>query len=479
MGYSDGHMPTTQSTALRRRSKKGPAPKKPRACPVRLAAVRAWLDFAKGAAPAEEAPPQVREAADRRLFAQMLRGMVRHKRLLEAELARLTERPVKDQHPELTAIALLGLYQLRFLERVPPHAAVFETVALAAALGHGRARGWVNAILRRAEREREASTAWVAGLPTAMRSSHPDWLVAGWRAQYGERLAERICEANNIGGGATLRVETGRISPHDLLRRLSEEDVTARPHPLLPGAVMTDQAGALLRSASFREGLVYVQDVASQLLMAWCKPLFKGRVLDACAAPGGKLTWLAGLRAPKLQAMGADITPQRLRMMRENFARLRLAPQPLLRADGRRLPFASGGLDGVILDVPCSATGMIRKYPELKWRKQPSDMAGYVATQRELLNGAARLVRPGGWLLYATCSLEEAENQGAVATFLAEQPEFSRRKFAELAPPKGLGEPPRTFITREGDFQTLPAADRMGFYGALLVNNKTTKSAAR
>ena len=471
--------PQTHSRTRRRGGKGATGAKQPGACPVRLAAARAYLAFGRGEAPAEEAPAHVREAADRRLFAQLLRGMVRHKRLLEAELARLTERPLAKQQPELTTLALLGLYQLRFLDRVPAHAAVFETVGLAPALGLGRARGWVNAILRRAQREQEASSAWVAGLPPQLRTSHPDWMVAGWRAQYGEKRAEEICEANNLGGGATLRVETGRISQKELLRRLADEEVSAAPHPLLPRAILVEQAGALLRSASFREGLCYVQDVASQLLLAWCAPLFKGRVLDACAAPGGKLTWLAGLRAPGLLALGADTAPGRLRMVRENFARLRLPPSPLLRTDGRRLPFTDGGLDGVILDVPCSATGMIRKYPELKWRKQHSDIAGYVAVQRALLAGAARAVRPGGWLLYATCSLEEQENQGNVADFLAGQADFTRRGFGDLAPPKGLGEPARHFITREGDFQTLPAADRMGFYGALLVKGKAPQAGGK
>lgn len=441
---------------------------------MRLAAARAYLDFLDGGRPAEEAPPRIRAPADRRLFAQLLRGMVRHKRLLEAELARLTERPPARQHPALTTIALLGLYQLRFLERVPPHAAVYETVGLARALGQGRAAGWVNAILRRAQREQAQSAAWLAAQPVAVRTSHPDWMARRWQAQYGEREAERICEANNLGGGATLRVEQGRISPRDLMRALADEEIDATPHPLLPGALRVARAGALLRSRGFREGHCYVQDIASQLLLAWVAHLFTGRVLDACAAPGGKLTWLAGLRRAHLSVLGADIAPGRLRMVRENFTRMRLPPPALLRADAARLPFGESALDGILLDVPCSATGMIRKYPELKWRKRERDLPAYVALQKKLLWDAARAVRPGGWLLYITCSLEAEENEHNVAAFLEAHAHFRRRSFGDLAPPKKLGEPAESFITREGDFRVLPAADRMGLYAALLEKGERT-----
>ena len=317
-GYNGLIMPSphTKPGAARRARRAPHASRKgqsgrgaPKACPVRLAAARAYLDFLNGGPPAEESPPHIHASADRRLFAQLLRGMVRHKRLLEAELARLTERPPARQHPALTTIALLGLYQLRFLERVPPHAAVYETVALARALGQGQAGGWVNAILRRAQREQAESAAWLAAQSVAVRTSHPDWMARRWHTQYGGKETERICEANNLGGGATLRVEQGRISPGELMRALADEEISARPHPLLPGALQVEQAGALLRSHSFREGLCYVQDIASQLLLAWMAPLFKGRVLDACAAPGGKLTWLAGLRRARLSVLGADIAP--------------------------------------------------------------------------------------------------------------------------------------------------------------------------
>ncbi|MEE8396000.1 MAG: RsmB/NOP family class I SAM-dependent RNA methyltransferase, partial [bacterium] len=282
------------------------------------------------------------------------------------------------------------------------------------------------------------------------------------------RATEKLCEANNVGGGLSLRVETGRITPEDLLRRLADEGVAARRHPLLPAALAVERTSDLLRAPSFGEGLCYVQDVASQVLAAWAAPALLGRVLDVCAAPGGKLTLLAGLRGERRWVAGGDVAPARLELIRQNLARLRLPATPLLCADGRRLPFGDGCWDGVVLDVPCSATGMIRKYPELKWRWSEAGLAAHANLQGALLAEGARVVRPGGRLLYVTCSLEPEENADAVAALLAARPDFGRVSFGDLPPPRGLGEPPGRFVTRAGDFLMLPGADRMGMYGALL-----------
>lgn len=444
--------------------------------PARLAALRDYLAFQRGESLREEPPAHLRAEPDRRLYVQLLRGMVRHRRLLEAELERLARRPLRRLDPAVAAAALLGLFQLYFLERVPAHAAVFETVGLAGALKQNRARGLINGVLRAALREGAESRAAFAALPLAVRTSHPDWMVARWTARYGEAATTAICEANNAGGGLTARVETGRISRDELLKRLAAENVTAEVHPLLSGAILVGQAGALLFGRAFAEGLCYVQDVSSQLLLAWTAPLLTGRVMDVCAAPGGKLSYLAGLRRDDLQVLGADISPRRLARVRENFARLGLPPPPLLAADGCRLPLPGGSEpggwpDGLLLDVPCSATGIIRRHPELKWRKLPEHLPGHVEMQRALLAEAARVLKPGGLLLYATCSIEPEENEENVAWFLTTHPEFRRRRLNEIPPPAGLGEPAGGLLTAEGDLLILPGPDRTGMYGALLQKN--------
>jgi 16S rRNA (cytosine967-C5)-methyltransferase len=166
---------------------------------------------------------------------------------------------------------------------------------------------------------------------------------------------------------------------------------------------------------------------------------------------------------------GAEVSRPRLAQVRENLRRLRLGAVPLLQADARRLPCADGAWDAVLVDAPCTATGMIRKYPELKWRKHLEDLPRLAGTQAALLDEAARVVRPGGVLLYVTCSLEPEENAGAVDGFLGRHAGFARRPLLELPPPAGLGADPRTLLSAAGDLLLLPGPRQMGLYAALLT----------
>lgn len=454
-----------------RRARHAPAVARPACDPVRLAAVKAYLNFARGGAFQAGPPPHLHEDGEKRRYVQLIRGMVRHRRLLEAEVARLALGPAQRLHAEMIALAVLGLYQLRFLD-VPPHAAVYETVALAPALGRGHAKGWANAVLRAALREGLRGEQTATPAPLAVRTSHPDWMVERWIARYGPARTRAICEANNRYDGTVLRVETRRIRVQTLLRRLSDEGIAARPHPLLSGALSVDQLGGLLHTRVFRDGLCYVQDVSSQLLVAWAAPALAGRVLEACTAPGGKLTHLRGLTAPGRWLVGMDVSRARMGQVLENLRRLRLPATPLLVGDARSLPFPAAvsdkGWDAVLVDAPCSATGIIRKYPELKWRKHPSDLPQLVALQGALLAEAARVLRAGGHIVYATCSLEPEENEQAVAEFLARHPDFQRRPFSALRAPRGLAVAPDTLLTAEGDLLMLPGSGQMGLYAALL-----------
>ncbi len=486
---------------------------------MRLAALRAYAAFRAGGAFRPTAPAELREPQQRRLYANLLRGMVRHQRLLEAEAARLARRPAEELSPPVRAALVLGLYQVLMLQQAD-HAAVFETVALLDALGQARAKGLVNAVLRAALRERTAMRERRGAPPLprtlAERTSHPDWLVARWVRRYGADGAERICETNNRFETSGVRVALHRIGRAQLLDRLAREGVAATPHPLLHGALLVAQLGALLDAPAFAEGLCSVQDAGSQLLSSWIAPLLEGWVLDACCAPGGKLTHLlelaagsadaagaagaAALRSPRL--VGMDRSGARLQRVRDNLTRLRLPAPPLLAGDAARLPFRAapadgtaqphgtanaddtatagetaappppglpwGGWDAVLLDVPCSATGMIRKYPELKWRKHEDDLARSAAQQARLLDEAAHAVRPGGLLVYSTCSLEPEENEAQVDAFLARTPGFRRVSFRDVPAPAGLGEPVERLVTPAGDLLLLPEADRMAIYGAML-----------
>jgi len=534
--------------------------------PVRLAAVRAYVAFRAGGAFRPTAPDALREKQQRRLYTNLLRGMVRHSRRLEAEAARLAKRPAQRLSAPVMGALVLGLYQL-FELRQAEHAAVFETVALLGALGQSRAKGLVNAVLRGALRERAAAgrsrLAPGVGMPVpslrgretgetsapvptgkpaggtagfAERTSHPDWLVDRWVRRYGAEEAERICEANNRFESSGVRVNQARIGRDGLLERLAREGMDAEPHPSLAGALLVPRLGALLDSSAFAEGLCYVQDAGSQALICWIAPLLRGWVLDACCAPGGKLTHMAefaqcpgpepgtnptgrnthapanclsppGIReqqaepqpepvpsiakdrgsgsapspgqgsrgnggaAEPVWLVGLDLSAKRLRRVRENFRRLRLDAPPLVAADGRRLPFRAGapgaGWNTILLDAPCSATGMIRKYPELKWRRHAEDLQRLCGLQRALLDAAAPALAPQGRIVYVTCSLEPEENEEQVEAFLARTPGFRRRSFRDLPPPRGMGDP-TGWIGESGDLCVLPDSDRMGLYAAIL-----------
>jgi 16S rRNA (cytosine967-C5)-methyltransferase len=487
-----------------------------------VAAVKAFLDFERGLPP-REPPPHLAEESERRMYTRLLSGLLRHKRLLEAEVARLDRAKDARRDRVALALAMVGLLQLRELE-IPAHAALYETVEAASRLGYPRAKPWINGLLRAALRERESGAPEPA-YPLAVRTSHPDWMVERWLDRYGEARCAATCEANNDFPGLAVRVETG-TERDELIAALEAEGVRTRPHPLLNGTLVTDQLGGLLRSAPFREGRLFVQDAASQLLIAWTAPLWHGRVLDACAAPGGKLTHLLRLAGPEgeshsetpprlttkpvtpvsvliapgsdrfggqaspprergevsgaecsgrggvssatLRTVAMERNRARLGLIRENCARLRLPVPPLVLADAARPPFPLASFDAVLLDVPCLSTGIIRKYPEIKWRKREDDLAALAAAQAGMLAAAAEVVRPGGRILYSTCSLEPEENEGQVDAFLRRHPGFARLSFGEIGPPAGFHGDPRELITDAGDFQALPGPHWMGLYAAVL-----------
>ncbi|MDH4224109.1 MAG: hypothetical protein OEW12_00495 [Deltaproteobacteria bacterium] len=448
--------------------------------------------FLAGGDFSENPPPRITHEADRRLYVHLVRTTIRHLRLLD-EIARLfSGRGHQELDRPVRALVLLGLAQLRFLDKVAAYAAVNETVEAAGFLRAGRAKGWLNGVLRKAERELKPGPfspgrekpgdegtggegKWwpqEASFSLAIRTSHPDWLIARWEKQFGREAAEGISLANNRYEGVTLRVETTRVTPENLARQLEGQAIHTEPHPLLEGALRSGQTLGLLASRPFQDGLFYVQDVSSQVLMGWVAGLLKGKVLDACAAPGGKLTLLAGRGAAGLELTGMDLHPGRLADIWVNQNRLGVPHTPLAAGDGARLPVSSGCLDGVLLDVPCSSTGMIRKYPELKWRKVEADLARYSLLQEKMVLEAGRVLKPGGVMVYMTCSLETEENQGVVNRFLTENKEFTRISFREVPPPPGLKADPAGLITGEGDFQMIPGQDRMGLYGALIKKNE-------
>ena len=359
-------------------------------------------------------------APEQRAFAQALAfGALRFGHRLRRVAGALLDRPWEAQAPPLQALLLVGLYQLEYAE-TPPHAAVSATVAAARLVGQARAAGLVNACLRRFQRERrtllEAADATAGG-----RQSHPDWLVTALRRDWPEH-AERILEANNDHPPLTLRANARRTTTAALAAELTDAGHATARVPFAPRALVLARPVDVRGLEAFVAGRCSVQDAAAQL----AAPLLAAgpgmRVLDACAAPGGKTCHLLE-EAPELAELVAlDVDPARAARISDNLARLGLVAS--VRAGDALDPVTLGAepFDRILLDVPCSGTGVIRRHPDIKWLRRPTDLAPLAARQRRLLGSLWPQLRPGGRLLYVSCSVLRAENAAVVAGFLADTP---------------------------------------------------------
>ncbi len=386
------------------------------------------------------------QAPDRALMRAIVLACLKERRILDRVLRRLMDRPLKARHRRIRHILHMGLAQLLVLE-IPPHAVVSTAVALARE-GDVRSRplaGLVNAVLRRAARERDSLAEWCAGQdPLALL---PDWLAARWRANLGESRARAIA--------AVIR----RPAPLDLVARdpaaagRLRADLDALP---LPGGVLRLAEPTDVRALpGYEEGLFWVQDWAATLparlldsaLRARGHAPADGPVVDLCAAPGGKSAQLA---VAGWEVLAVDRSPARLARLARNMRRLRLHAQ-LVAADAATFALARP-VPGLLLDAPCSATGTLRRHPDIAFKRGPRDIAELAAAQRALLDNAARLVAPGGVLVYAVCSLEPEEGAEQIAAFLACHPGFRRLPVAREEV-FGLEEA----LTPAGDVLTHPA----------------------
>jgi 16S rRNA (cytosine967-C5)-methyltransferase len=390
-------------------------------------------------------------------------GTVRWFYQLEACLAGLSGRPLDRLDPEVRALALVGLYQLAHGE-TPAHAAVAETVEASRLLRRPKAAGFVNAILRRFLRERDAILASIQRDPAA-RYAHPAWMVQAFERDWPGDF-QAILAAGNLHPPMWLRVNAARASLADYRAELTRAGMESQTCSFAPEALRLARPVEVGRLPGFAEGRVSVQDAAAQLAARLLHAQPGMRVLDACAAPGGKACHLLELEPAIGELVALDVDPARVGRIGENLARLGLAATvlagdacaPAAWWDGR--PF-----DRILLDVPCTGTGVIRRHPDIKLLRQPGDVAQFVDRQQRLLAAAWPLLAPGGRLVYATCSVLKAENTAQAARFLAANPEAvevteSARLFWPAQPPVAGPGPGVVLLTG--------AADTDGFYYACI-----------
>jgi 16S rRNA (cytosine967-C5)-methyltransferase len=366
----------------------------------------------------------LRDKLDRRdaaLAARLCYGVLQNRNRLDHALKQLLTGKIKDLHPVIHDILHLGLYQLYEMDKIPASAAVNESVSLAKKYCKKQhfAPGLVNAVLRNAIRTGDALKK-----PTTLEDiySHPQVLIDLLLENVGEERLENMLRANNATPLTVAQVNTARITADRLLEKLRQEDVEASLHPWLPSCLVLSNTGSLEKLDTFREGLFYVQDAAAKLSVL-CAGIREGDlVLDCCAAPGGKTFAAAVAGAGNI--ISCDIHAHKTELIRSGAQRLGFGNITVLKQDASEFcPQWENSMDVVIADVPCSGYGIIRKKPDIRF-KDPASMAELPELQKQIISNQARYVKPGGTLLYSTCTLLKRENEDVVNWFLGQRPDF-------------------------------------------------------
>jgi 16S rRNA (cytosine967-C5)-methyltransferase len=375
------------------------------------------------------------EPRDVGLCTELVYGTLRWRRNLDWRLAPHLNRPLDKLDPWVRSLLRLTAYQLFFLDRVPRWAAVDEAVSLAKIKSRKPgAPEFVNAVLRALTRA--ASPPPLPALPAeaaAVRCSFPDWIAARWIAHYGETQAEALMLASNERPPTTIRVNTLRITREALAARLRDDELAvARPTALAPEGLVVER-GAVGRSAAFTEGWCTVQDEASMLVARLLDPRPGEVVADTCAAPGTKATHMAELMENRGRIVAMDPQAARLKLVGRATSRLGInIIEPVLGGAAALVGRWRGKCDRVLVDAPCSNLGVLRRNPDVKWRRTEEDLRRLQDKQRTILAAAAAMVKPGGRLVYATCSLEPDENEAVVG------PRLERDTAWRVDPPEGF-----------------------------------------
>jgi 16S rRNA (cytosine967-C5)-methyltransferase len=412
-----------------------------------------------------------RDSRDRDLLNAIVFGVLRWRGRLDYLIARFSKTPLAKIDPFTLNILRAGLFQLAFLTRIPPSAAVHTAVEMAKSLSAPWVASFVNAVLRKAAAD-YASVPFPDFRKAPVKAlaatwAFPEWLVARWIGRYGSDVTALLCESINVIPPLSLRANTLKASRQDCMAALTAEADRVEAAGLAPDGIRLEGLRSRLTDlAAFRQGWFQVQDEAAQLISLLVAPRPGEAVLDACAGRGGKTGHLAQLMANQGLLTAMDQSNARLQQLREEMRRLGVSNVSVIEADlGQPSPFyPEGRFDRVLLDAPCSGLGTLRRNPDIKWAAGKQDLQRYQALQLALLKRASVYVRPGGVLVYAVCSPEPEESLEAVSRFLAQASEFQPdRDFPDL--PESI----RRLLDPQGFLQTYPHLRYMdGFFAARL-----------
>ena len=405
------------------------------------------------------------DSKDKALAQAIVFGVMRWFETLDFITVGLLKSPLKEKDKDILVLMLMGIYQLRDM-RVPEYAAISETVKLVPKKKRIWAKGLINAVLRQYQRNKKAIEETVTNDPEA-RSSHPGWLLERLQTDWPAKWSD-IIDANNSQGTMTLRVNVQKNSREEYLTLLSEKGIEAEATRFSDYGIVLTSAVDVNILPGFDKGLVSVQDEAAQLAAQLLTPQNGDLILDACSAPGGKTAALLE-REPGAKVTALDVSPQRLEQVEQTLRRLSLKAETRA-ADAKTLAdnFPAAHFDRILLDVPCSATGVIRRNPDVKFHRTSNDIVTVVDTQKQILDAAWKVLKPGGVLLYATCSIIRDENDKQITNFIQHNSDAQ-----EIAISAEWG------VDVDAGRQIIPGQDGMdGFYYALLCKLDAAQTVA-
>lgn len=366
----------------------------------------------------------IKDAKDRGLLTELTYGTLQYKYTLDYYLE-----PFIRGNIDLWVrwLLRLSLYQMHYLTRIPAHAAVNEAVEIAKRRGHKGIASMVNGILRNVLRDGVRSVDEIVDdvERLAIETSHPQWLVARWVDMYGYEQAGDMLRENNVPPLQTMRVNTTRVTVEEALQILEREGVKARRSDVVPECIHL-MSGTAARTSLFKKGFATIQDESSMLPATVLDPQRGERIYDMCAAPGGKTTHIAEKMNNEGKVLASDLHAKKLNLIDENVARLGLDIVEAIPLDGRKAADLLGeaSFDRVLVDAPCSGLGVMRRKPDIKYTKREEDLANLQTIQLALLDNAVRILKPGGRLVYSTCTVDRTENEGTVQAFLAKYPQM-------------------------------------------------------
>jgi len=406
---------------------------------------------------------------DRAFITELVYGVVKWKLTLDRTVAACSDIKMERLSPWIKNILRIGTYQLLFLTKVPPSAAVNESVKLARRYGHNASAGYVNAVLRNIAggggKDIVPDRAVDPVGYLSVRYSYPKWIADKFMELFGEEFAESLLEAGNRVPDLTVRANTLKTSAEGLVNALKNEGVEASPGRYVSDAVIIKSQVSVTRLKAFRNGLFQVQDESSMLPAAVLAPQPGEKVLDACSAPGGKATHMAQMMQNKGLITAMDIHEHKLKLIEDAAGRL---GTDIIRTElhdaAIPVPQHEGAYDRALLDAPCSGLGIIRRKPDIKWARENRDIGSITGLQRRLIDSVSKAVKPGGVMVYSTCTLLPEENECIVRDFLNNNDEFYEDDITAYLPP-GLAK-----HARGGMIQVYPNRDGIdGFFVARLA----------